>query len=178
VVVFLEVRPRDRTLTTTAQWQGKFTVVRRDGGQEIAIRHDPQRPDRGVYGDDVRPLATWLTELRQLIRDAPQSASNVAIQPVPVEAAQAVPWSVNGNGAAISASWRDSRVNQQAVRVDLVAPGQPGLPDGGEPQLRAGADFWIDTGLIMFAPGGLQSAGCFIAREPDGRVTVGPDACG
>jgi hypothetical protein len=57
------------------------------------------------------------TELRQLIRDAPQSASNVAIQPVPVEAAQAVPWSVIGNGAAISASWRDSRVNQQAVRV-------------------------------------------------------------
>jgi hypothetical protein len=64
VVVFLELRPRDRTLTTTAQWQGKFTIGSVGHGLAFAQRQNAGLAGQGVFGTDVRPLSAWLDELR------------------------------------------------------------------------------------------------------------------
>lgn len=55
VFVFLEVRPRDRTLTTTAQWQGKFNILPDGSGHAVATRHDPQLPARGCSAMTCAP---------------------------------------------------------------------------------------------------------------------------
>ena len=47
VLVFLEVRPRDHTLTTTAQWQGKFTITAAPAGS-LAIRKYPGGETQGI----------------------------------------------------------------------------------------------------------------------------------
>src|SRR5262245_60370302 len=53
VLLFLEVRPRDRTMTTTAGWQGKFTIVR-DASGDAARRTSPGGAARGALGADTR----------------------------------------------------------------------------------------------------------------------------
>ena len=173
VLLFLEIRPRDRTLTTTALWQGKFTVVGGGSSSDVALRQDPGQPSRGIFGDDVRPLPTWLADLRRQIQDAPAPA--LAMNVAPRAAARGIVDSVRSSTGP--ATWTQTLAARQGLRVDLTAPGQAGLPDGGERPLRQAADFWTNTGLITLLPGGLQPSGCFTSRSPDGRITVGVDAC-
>ncbi len=173
VLLFLEIRPRDRTLTITASWQGKFTIVRSGSTGHVALRQDPGLPSRGIFGDDVRSLATWMTALRRQIDGAPAFAR--AIDVAPREARRGV--TDPGRSSAGPATWPQATGARQGVRVDLTTPGQAWLPEGGEPQLRQAADFWTNTGLVALLPGGLQSSGCFTSRSPDGRITVGVDAC-
>jgi hypothetical protein len=168
VLVFLEVRPRDRTLTTTASWQGKFTIERGTGG-EVAVRRDPGGAARGVLGGQRRALDAWLPMLKTQI-----GASTTARRDVP-EIAPSFLGGANADpgSGTLPARWREA----STIRVDAVAPGQAGIADGGERQLRRAADFWTATGIATLATGGLQPAGCFTTREPDGRIAVGADAC-
>jgi hypothetical protein len=172
VVVFLEVRPRDGTLATTALWQGKFTVASASTG-DVAIRQDPGGRARGAFGDEARPLATWAATLRRQVSSVSTTAS--AIDVASSEAARATPDA--GWSGVTASSWRDVTLAGQAVRVDTVAPGQPQLAGGGEQEVRHAADFWTATGITTLATGGLQPSGCFTTRAPDGRITVGVDAC-
>lgn len=171
VLLFLEIRPRDRTLTTTALWQGKFTIVGGGSSGDVALRQDPGQPSRGIFGDDVRPLPTWLADLRRQIQDAPAPARAIDVAP-----REARGLADPSRSTAEPATWTQA-LARQGIRVDLTAPGQAGLPDGGERPLRQAADFWTNTGLIALLPGGLQPTGCFTSRSPDGRITVGVDAC-
>jgi hypothetical protein len=176
VLVFLEVRPRDRTLAVTALWQGKFTIVSGGADGEVAVRQDPGGRARGVFGDQARSLATWSGTLRSRVASAATtSASAGAIDFAPSEAARATP--DGGSSGAATASWRDATLARQAVRVDTVAPGQAQLAGGGEQEVRHATDFWTATGITTLATGGLQPSGCFTTREPDGRISVGVDAC-
>lgn len=164
VLLFLEVRPRDRTLTTTALWQGKFSI---DG--DVAVRQDPGGPARGVFNGQTRRLAPWLEELRRYISDAPAPSAG-AVETAPPE--RPLTTSDPSGGAATAASWPEGE-----VRVDIVSPGQPGLANAGEPQLRKAAEFWTSGGAANLAAGGLQPPGCFTSRDPDGRISVGVDSC-
>lgn len=168
VLVFLEMRPRDRTLTTTALWQGKFTIVSGAGG-DMAMRLDPGGLARGVFNGQTRSLAPWLAQLHDQASEALASSAG-APETAPLERATAAVRDASGN--ATSANWRDT-----TVRVDAAAPGQAGMADGGEQQLRRAADFWTAAGVATLETGGLQPAGCFTARDPDGRITVGVDTC-
>jgi Tol biopolymer transport system component len=176
VVVFLEVRPRDSTLTTTAQWQGKFTIVPGSAGSDVALRSDPQLLHRGIVDEDRRQLAPWLEELRRLSRGRPQGDVG-AMAFIPDEAARATPGPGADRGPA-TATWRDAAGKRPVVRVDTVAPAQSRLADHAETDLRRAAEFWTDTGLITLAAGGLQPPHCLFSREPDGRIAVGLDTCG
>ncbi len=169
VLVFLETRPRDRTLTVTAQWQGKFTVTTAG----TAVRQDPAGAARGIFSDEARPLAEWLTQLRG---DAGGSAapSAGAIDVAPQVVGRAALDATSSVSAA--AVWRDANLARQAVRVD-GSLGQLAVQDNGESQLRRAADFWSATGVTTLATGGLQAGGCFTARAPDGRISVSPDTC-
>ena len=70
VVVFLERRPRDGTLYTTALWQGKWTIERPARGAPTAVReHAGEFRRGGVAGAagrvrDERRLDEWLDQLR------------------------------------------------------------------------------------------------------------------
>src|SRR5262245_56718698 len=70
VRVFLEARPRDRSLTVTALWQGKFTILEGSSESPQAVRRDPQGSASGVFGGDVRSLTAWETALRREIATA------------------------------------------------------------------------------------------------------------
>jgi hypothetical protein len=168
VLVFLEVRPRDRTLTTTASWQGKFTIERGTGG-DVAVRRDPGGAARGVLGGQRRALDAWVPLLKGQI-----GASTTAGRDVPEFAPSFLGGANADKGSGtLPARWREAAT----IRVDSVAPGQPGIADGGERQLRRAADFWTATGIATLATGGLQPAGCFTTRAADGRIAVGADAC-
>jgi hypothetical protein len=174
VLVFLEVRPRDRTLTVTAQWQGKFTIAAASGAPQSAVRDDPGGAARGIFSGQTRALASWLPELRQEIgASAAEATAPIEIAPA-VAALASVPSSRTSTSAAV---WRDAALAGQPVRVDAATLGQPGLPDGGERILRAAADYWTKTGIAALATGGLQPSGCFTTRAPNGRIAVGVDGC-
>lgn len=176
VVLFLELRPRDHTLATTAQWQGKFGIAPAGSTGEVALRHDPQFPARGILGDDVRPLAPWLAALRRAIADAHPVDAGQFIDVTPREARDAV--AVTGAASGVPASWRANVASRLAVRVDVTAGSQAGWPAGGERQIRQAADFWTGVGPVELAPGGLSPPGCLFSRNTDGRIVFGVDACG
>ena len=168
-LLFLEVRPRDHTLSVTAQWQGKFTIKAAANGG-LAARQTPGVSTRGVLSDSSRVADAWLDSLRRLVREAPAASSQAIDTSAP---ARAIASSDPGWSSAVGAVW-----NAASVRVDRMGSGQSGLRDGGEKQLNDAAAYWTAAGLATLETGGLQPSGCFSARLPDGRISVGVDSCG
>src|SRR6267142_47424 len=111
VLAFLEVRPRDRTLATTAAWQGKFTIVHAPEG-DTAVRRDPGAEARGVFGDQTRAVASWLPLLRSLIGSAPSNAGEQPIEVAPRDSRTATT-AVTSSGVA---EWPERQ-----LRLDLVS---------------------------------------------------------
>jgi len=88
VLIFLEVRRSDRTLSTTALWQGKWTItIDSSSGLRLATRHLPGTPDRRAFGlaVDVRALEPWTRALRAGAGDASRAPTgadgSVIVQP-------------------------------------------------------------------------------------------------
>jgi hypothetical protein len=87
VLVFLEMRRGDRTLSTTALWQGKWTItVDSSSGLRLATRRLPDRPARRAFGlaVDVRALELWSGQLRTAAGDASRARAG-AERPVIVQ---------------------------------------------------------------------------------------------
>jgi hypothetical protein len=59
--------------------------VHRAGDQEWRSGAIPHRSDRRLFGDDVRPLATWLRDVRRMVSAAPQPAPRLTIEAAPSE---------------------------------------------------------------------------------------------
>lgn len=175
VIVFLEIRPRDHTLSTTALWQGKFTVTPDGASGGIASRQDPGAIGRGAFSSQTRRLAEWLPLLR---REASATGSTTAGE-VTVAPAE-LPTTTLDDGWSRTATgvWYDKSLAHRQVRVDALAAGGPAEAAGsGEPEIRRAADFWTGLGLSTLSTGGLQPRECFTARAPDGRIAIGLDAC-
>jgi hypothetical protein len=123
VLVFAEVRPRDRTLYTTALWQGKWTIQRdAASGREIAMRSDPSTPNASV---EVRDLATFSAAMAATAHDRVEEMVTSPVE-APVE---------NGTDPFATLD-TPARWTTQPVIVDLQAGGQPGLPGGGLSQMQ------------------------------------------
>jgi hypothetical protein len=123
VLVFAEVRPRDRTLYTTALWQGKWTIQRdAASGREIAMRWDPSTPNATV---DVRDLAMFSNAVAATQQDRFEEMVTSPAE-TPVE---------NGTDPFATLD-TPARWTTQPVIVDLQAGGQPGLPGGGLSQMQ------------------------------------------
>jgi hypothetical protein len=133
VLVFAEVRPRDRTLYTAALWQGKWTIQRDAASRrEIAMRSDPSTPDAGV---DVRDLAMFADAIAMIARD-PVEEMVTSPAEAPVE---------NGTDP-FAVLDTPARWTTQPVRIDLQAGGQPGLPGGGLSQMQNVLAQWNAAG--------------------------------
>ena len=80
VLLFLNVRPRDRTLTTTAMWQGKWTMGRdADTGEAIATRLNGDGTSRGVFrGESERRAASTLMSRLRAAGRLPQDGAAAA----------------------------------------------------------------------------------------------------
>ncbi|MDP6581857.1 MAG: matrixin family metalloprotease, partial [Vicinamibacterales bacterium] len=192
VVVFLEVRPRDSTLYTTAHWQGKWTIQRDAfSGDGLAIQELAAEERVAVSvpgrqfasGDDVRALDTLLDQIRAETRrtmalvplprprmifnpsDAPDAPGTLPIGPTPF--------------TSLGPRWHEADVGI-AVPVDIESGGQPGLSGGGFGEIDDGRGHWNAVGTTLSLSGGVsRSARCHGSFESDGRISVAfNDPCG
>lgn len=140
VVVFLEVRPRDATVYTTALWQGKWTV---DGapGREVLHRNAGFDGAGGaVLAEDV-PLAT----VREVVGadELPRARAHETVRFVPLEA----PAALNTAGAPtaqriplLGFSWHEA-FSGATVPFHFHRARQKGVGTGKR-QLRRGIKRW------------------------------------
>jgi hypothetical protein len=174
ILAFLEVRPRDRTLTTTGLWQGKWSIrTDQNSGQRVAVRTIPGG------GDDTHPLFAFVQELRQLAgnNSPPPLGTDIVVVPREVDAASAV----RGVDAAeiFVPAWRREIMNGTAVPLEIQSDGQPRMPGGGiDHMLQAARHSAAGAGLSL-ATAGTTSGACFARFTGDGRVSVAfGDPCG
>ncbi|MGD9905192.1 MAG: matrixin family metalloprotease [Vicinamibacterales bacterium] len=168
VLLFLEVRPRDRTLAVTALADGKWTstadtaaMVRAERGLDPTARRPPER----------RALA----DLEAL---AAQTGATVSAADARLDAAMpADDFTVDAARFALLAPATPARWHEAdsgtPVYVDADAAGQPQIPGGGIAEGMAAARLWSEAAALSVVPGGLRGPRCFSHGEPaDGRISI------
>ena len=141
-LLYLEVRPRDGTLYTTALWQGKWTVESDSRGFRVATREEP--PHAAIIAVDRQPLRV----VENAAAHAPHSARRVdEIEYVPV-GNQLAPAS-----AALASTHAFTLLGPLrylfSPRVDVQAGGQPGLPGGGLTEIVSAITKWNSVGALF-----------------------------
>lgn len=184
VLVFLEVRPRDKTLYTAALWQGKWNLTT-DGtsGQRIASREVP-RIDGGRTGavTDMQFQSSLLGRIRVLAQSSGQRLMfSRPVQTRPVE------MPISSTGAAADtpfvllgpARW-DEADSHLVVPVDIQSGGQPGLAGGGITQLQQAGALWNGAkSSFRFVQGPFRGPRCFNTFEANHRISLAfMDPCG
>jgi hypothetical protein len=171
VLLYLEARPRDGTLYTSALWQGKWNVQRGWRGQQVAVRQSP-----GIHGDIKESQA--LSDARTFAAAAGRSmADRIVTDPIVIEptAADAVPRASAGFNLLGPFRYVHSPV------VEVQASGQPGLAGGGFTQVQTSIHRWNSAGSsFRFVFGGGNGAPrCSGEMLGNGRVTITfMDPCG
>ena len=175
VVVFLEQRPRDGTLYTTALWQGKWTVERSLSGVSAVREHLTEYRGSGGMASaanrvsDGRRLAEWLDQLRALSFarpdpvDAPVLVAYPPETPVTSWAAAAEP-SDPAPYATLGTRFHqaDSGIT---VPVYIATGGQSGLAGGGLAEITTARSLWNQAGsALTLGAGGSRPALCFNAH--------------
>lgn len=179
VLVFLEVRPRDRTLYVAGFEQGKWTVS--------ATGRPSRHSARGVFG---------------MLADAALSREHRSIDEL--EALAALAGTVEHAGIAsrmdsdldlglagrmsagpvflspvTPARWHEADV-RTPVFVDTQAGGHPQIAAGGLAQLVSAAALWTAAGSLGLQPGVFRGPRCIATGDhADGRISVTyDDPCG
>ena len=173
VLVFLEIRPRDRSLYTASLWQGKWTLDRDPTTNErIATRAAPTDRDRGVLRPDVErwTLTPMLERLRSAARrDAPKSSLTPNVHP---DADGQRSLAVVGSPVLLSPAGRWNEFDSgTAVPLDVMAGGQPGLAGGGGAQLGVATSLWSAATPLRFVGAG-SSSRCFGGGASDGHISI------
>ena len=183
VVLFLEVRPRDDTLYTSAHWQGKWRIERdASTGDERAMRVIPDGAARRRSAPaEVRPLRRFLRDLRRLAAEleAPAPASRIRLIPPELQKSSVDSVDVSDPFTLFFVRWHEVD-SGGVIAVDVEAAGQPGLPGGGFGEIDQARGRWNGAGsaLVLGAGGGV-AANCFGDPRGDGRIRVSfMDPCG
>jgi hypothetical protein len=140
VLVFLEARPRDRTLYTAGLWQGKWTIAFDDATNEwTAFKREPES---GV----VAASAAVSTVRGEVVRTAAfgsASPDGLIVSPTDARVA-AAPFVLNTPPI---------RWTAPVVQVNIANGAQQGLASGGVPEVTAAMAQWnaAGSGLTMTA---------------------------
>lgn len=171
VLVFLDVRPRDLTLSVAGLEQGKWT------SSPGATRTRAARWSRGGDGVargapesrltvDLEALAA-LTGTRVRATGARLTA-DAASAPVAPTAAVSVP----GSSTSPPGRWHEAD-DGTPVFIDPQREGHPQFHGGGLAQLANAAALWSAAGSLRLQPGVSRGPRCFTNAEPfDGRISI------
>jgi hypothetical protein len=178
VLLFLETRPRDRTLYTSALWQGKWTINRDAAtGERVAVRPLPNSEMRGVLRGDAerRTLSTFVNRLRAVSRVGDTGGSRPFVVTPELEEMKAAVRDATSGAAPytlFSSPWRWNEIDSgAAIPVDLMSGGQPGLAGGGGNELVRAATTWATPTGLRFVAGG-STTRCNSSSDPLGRITI------
>ena len=136
VLIFAEIRPRDRTLYTTALWQGKWTVQSDASGRRTAVRSDPSAAGAAVDRLDLTSLTQSLAAAAHIDR-----AEYFVVNPPETP--------VSSSNDPFATLDTPARWTTQPVFMDLQAGGQPGLPGGGFSQIQNAVNNWNIAGAAF-----------------------------
>ncbi len=180
VLVFLDVRPRDRTLSVAGLEHGKWMVTGASEPARAMAREVRGTDPSVVVARDYRSMA----ELHALAALTGQRASASAAV---MAAAPASASSGDGRGVAAysllspgtPARWHEAD-SGASVFIDTESGGMAGIAGGGLSQLGRAAAMWRDAGALDLHTGGTRGPRCFNNSDPaDGRVSVTyNDPCG
>lgn len=180
VLVFLERRPRDATLYTSAMWQGKWMLQRDRAGERIVTRRDPSASHaRVAQHQHRRRFADLLTLIRA---SSAGSGNNVNewINYAPAEARLTLGDAEQPSFTLLGpARWREPDADMP-VRIDAQFGGQPGLPGQGFAEMLAAVSLWNRAGArIQLAPSTLRAGRCSTELDGDVRIQISfMDPCG
>jgi hypothetical protein len=180
VLVFLDVRPRDRTLSVAGLEHGKWTLVA-NGDAAPPMARDVRGTDPAVVvARELRALVD-LQALAELVGSR-NSAADANLAPSPAPGGN----DPGGRGVAAYSllSTRAARWHQadsgSPVYVDTQSGGHPQFAGGGLAQLAQAAALWSGGGSLRLQNGVARSPRCFSNSEPsDGRISITyGDPCG
>lgn len=181
VLVFLDVRPRDGTLSVAGLDAGKWTIA---SGVAARARSDQptvvadHRADT-VATTDTRPLAA-LETLAALAGTRVRIGALRASQPLAADAPPAVAQpNFSLLAPATPARWHEADT-RTPVYVDTQPGGHPQIPGGGLAEAIAATALWSAPAALVLRPGGFRGPRCFAHGEAaDGRISLTyGDPCG
>ncbi len=182
VLVFLETRPRDGTLYTSALWQGKWTLQSdATTGERIAVRNEPFSGTRGILvgTSERRTLNTFTSRLRAQL--PPTVTQDFVARPSEAEMKTTTHATGIGGGGytTFQPPWRWNEFDTStSIPVDIMTSGQPGLSGGGISELTRATGVWAGASGLKYSGGG-NTARCFGAGTSDGHISiVFMDPCG
>jgi len=162
VLLFLEARPRDRSLYTTALWQGKWNLQITPAGR-AAVRQFPA-------SSTLDQLS--LDSLRATVRTADVRRDTGALNTRPVDSLSATPQPF----VFMSMPYRYS-FNPPVL---VQSGGQPGLAGGGFAEIQASINRWNAAGSsFAFRSDGTTGPRCTTELLNNSAVTISfMDPCG
>ncbi len=168
VLAFLDVRPRDGSLSVTGLDRGKWTLRRTADAAPVATRQLHDAAER-VAGDAVST-----PDLEALAALAGTAVRLPAARPSPATLVPAMPVAADATSVA-GARWHEADWGAP-VFVDSMSSGHPLFPSGGFGQLLRAIDAWSGPSALRLRPGVLRGPRCFGSSESaDGRVSVSYD---
>jgi hypothetical protein len=183
VLLFLETRPRDKTLYTSALWQGKWTIDRDAASGEMIATRRSGGESRGIFTEpERRSLAPFLTRVRTVVAEAPAPAERGFVAAPPAEEMRAASHAASVVGGApytlFNPPWRWNEYDSgTSIPMDMQSSGQPGLAGGGTAELSRAVGVWSSAVGIRIVGGGNTNR-CF-GGGSDGRISiVFNDPCG
>lgn len=177
VLVFLDVRPRDRTLSVAGLEQGKWTLAPSSAQTTLATRemhgHDPS-----VVVDRDQQSTPTLRALAALTGSRTTAAGAVltpAVPAAPVSSRLGPSFTLLTSQPA---RWHEADTNTH-VYVDSQAGGHPQFAGGGLQQLANALATWSAAGSLRLHTGVERTPRCFSNSEYDARISVSyGDPCG
>jgi hypothetical protein len=180
-IVFLDVRPRDRTLSVAGLESGKWTLTASTDAATAMAREVRGADASTVVSRDYRSVA----QLHALAALTGGRASAAGAKLTPSATANAMGEAGRESAAytllnpSTPARWHEAD-SGASVYVDTESGGHPQIAGGGLTQLGRAAAMWAGAGSLALQSGGSRSPRCFNNSEPsDGRISLTyNDPCG
>jgi hypothetical protein len=180
-LVFLEIRPRDRTLSVIGLEHGKWTLVEPAADRPAVLARDVHGLEpAGPPARDLRAAADL--DALAALAGTRVHADGVRLDPAVADDAPAALLPAGDFSLlspATTARWHEADAGVP-VYVDADAGGHPQMSGGGLSEGIAATALWSEAAALTLRPGVLRAPRCFShAETPDGRIAITyGDPCG